>query len=82
MKLCKMKLAGYQHLSCDRKTHTHRLLNLQTNQIEIWVSVGQDRIGISYKNTKLAFFSFEHDQIGRDDGRNEIRETYRSCITR
>lgn len=65
MKHCKMYYAGYIHLSCDSRTHIHRLLNLQTRQVELWRTVGRTGFGIPYKNTFLAFLTFEHDIKGR-----------------
>lgn len=53
MKHCMMYYAGYKHLSCDTKTHTHKLYNLSTHEVEIWQPTRG--LGIPYKNTKLRF---------------------------
>lgn len=54
MRHCMMYYAGYKHLSCDRATHEHRLQNLHTKQVEIWVP-NHYQVGIPYKNTFLEF---------------------------
>jgi len=51
-------MAGYEHLSCDKQTHEHRLRNMDTGYIEIWESC-HDKIGIPYKNTHLRFKGVE-----------------------
>jgi hypothetical protein len=63
MKHCKMYYAGYKHLTCDRNTHQHRLLNLQTNEVELWCPIPSDiKIGIPYKNTFLKFQEMEDER--------------------
>jgi hypothetical protein len=57
MKHCMMYYAGYRHLSCDKNTHTHTLLNLNTNELELWKTCRHAN-GIRYKNTSLKFIKF------------------------
>ncbi len=58
-----LKYAGYKHLSCDRKTRIHKLLNLETKQIEIWEESDLN-VGVPFKNTHLIFIKI----IGREQG--------------
>lgn len=58
MRHSRMFYAGYKHLTCDRSDHTHRLLNLETKQIEIWEET-RDSLGIPYRNTHLRFRNIE-----------------------
>lgn len=58
MKHCKMYYAGYQHLSCDTKTHIHKLKNIDTGQIEMWKTC-RCQTGIPYKNSNLVFLRME-----------------------
>ena len=61
-KHCMMYYAGYKYLNYNRKTGNHRLLNLQTGDIEIWHSTS-GKIGIPYKNTFLYFVDIEYNQF-------------------
>lgn len=58
MKHSTLYYAGYKHLSCDNKTHTHRLLNLSTKEIELWAPT-TDGCGILYEDAILMFIGFE-----------------------
>lgn len=70
MKHCKMYYAGYQHLSCDTKTHTHRLLNIESGEIEIWQAC-RCKIGIPYKNTTLRFLQMDWGNYGYNHNQSE-----------
>lgn len=63
MKHCLMELAGYKHLSCDKVTHIHRLLNLETKEVELWILAPPGACGIRYKNSYLTFLDFETELL-------------------